>query len=80
MQAEIRFLAPAGYFHRQIVRQNIRLLMGHAAGLGSRHVRTVPDGVDVIPLGSESVVVDPDAGLSISQTANKNQPGVVIFR
>jgi hypothetical protein len=51
MKPEIDRSSFTSDLNRQIMRQHIGFLVGDAAGFGCRHVGTVADGVDVLPLG-----------------------------
>ena len=51
MKPEIDRSSFTSDLNRQIMRQHIGFLVRDAAGFGCRHVGTVADGVDVLPLG-----------------------------
>src|SRR5207245_4709553 len=53
----------------KIMREHVRFLVRDASGFGRRHVGAVADRIDVVPLGSERVVIHSDAGFRVRQSA-----------
>ena len=69
MQPEIGRSPFTGNLDDQVVCENICLLVSDATGFGGRHIGAVANGINIVPLGFERVVIYPDPVLSVRQAA-----------